>query len=240
MVPVYNSIRIAALSLAVTLTVTVSPAAQAFEYHSDDPLIAGAMECTRYLPREEREHAIPSQLLAAISVTETGRWHKRLGMAVPWPWTINADGKGTFYDTEDEAITAATAHLTDGTGTFDIGCFQLNIRWHGEAFATFQEMFDPEQNATYAARFLMQLHAEKGNWADAVSAYHSRNPDLAQAYLNQVKSVLESPPTPSAIPVAAPVIVVNNFPLLQAGLPGGIGSIVPLTSARGPLIGGNF
>ena len=123
---------------------------------------------------------VPIDILLAISRVETGRQSE--GALQPWPWTINADGKGTFYTSEAEAVADAEMHLTDGTGTFDIGCFQLNFRYHGEAFATFDEMFDPEKNADYAARFLTSLDQEKGNWADAVAAYHSRTPDLAQAY----------------------------------------------------------
>ena len=179
---------------------------------------------------------VPIDILLAISRVESGR--KADGELKPWPWTINADGKGKFYDTEAEAVAAATAHLTDGTGTFDIGCFQLNIRYHGQAFATFEEMFDPEKNADYAARFLTSLYQETGTWADAVAAYHSRTPDLAQAYLNQVKAVLETPGA-TDLPPPEPEVRENNFPLLQAGAQGSFGSVVPLTNARGPLIGGN-
>ena len=99
-------------------------------------------------------------------------------------------------------------------------------------------MFDPQQNADYAARFLVSLYDEKGNWADAVAAYHSRTPDLATKYLNQVKAVLNGPQAPLPIaPIVAPRE--NNFPLLQTGAQGGYGSLVPLTVARGRLIGGS-
>ena len=207
----------------------VAPAAWASR-HPDAAL------CDRAAETAAKATGVPIDILLAISRVESGR--RRNGTFSPWPWTIDADGTGTFYDTEADAIAAATAHLTDGTRSFDIGCFQLNIRWHGQAFATFEEMFDPDRNATYAAQFLQRLYAEKGNWADAVSAYHSRSPDLAAAYLSQVKAVIEQPSDAAPGPAVVPVIAVNNFPLLQAGLPGGIGSIVPATTARRPLIGG--
>lgn len=197
--------------------------------------------CDQAAARASQSTGVPIDILLAISRVESGR--RKDGAFGPWPWTINADGKGTFYDTKADAVAAATAHLTDGTGTFDSGCFQLNYRYHGDAFATFDDMFDPEQNADYAARFLLALYAEKGNWADAVAAYHSRTPDLAETYLNQVKAVLEGPNAGDADAAAAVVPVVspheNNFPLLQPGGRGAYGSIVPMTSARGPLIGGN-
>ena len=161
---------------------------------------------------------VPIDILLAITRVETGRGGAD-GEARPWPWTINADG----------------------TGTFDVGCFQLNIRWHGDSFDNLSEMFDPDRNAAYAAEFLSNLYQESGNWADAVAAYHSRTPELADSYLQKVKAVLagpSAPETPTGEYTELPVIRENLFPLLQAGAQGGAGSLVPMQSARGPLIGG--
>lgn len=181
---------------------------------------------------------VPVDLLLAITRVETGR--NRDGSLAPWPWTINADGQGAFYDSKADAVAAAEAHLTDGTGTFDIGCFQLNIRWHGEGFQTFDAMFDPEKNATYAARFLMSLYTQSGNWADAVAAYHSRTADLGQAYLAQVKAVLDEPQAAGPAPAEAPAPRENAFPLLQTGAQGSLGSLVPPLASGSPLIGGEY
>lgn len=183
-----------------------------------------------------QDTGVPIDILLAISRVESGRATD--GALAPWPWTINADGTGRFYETKAEAVAAAEAHLTDGTGTFDIGCFQLNIRWHGQAFSTFEDMFDPEKNAEYAARFLISLYEEAGTWAGAVQAYHSRTPELAQAYLDRVKAVLETPGA-TDLPPLVPMVRENNFPLLQAGAQGAFGSVVPMVQARGPLIGGS-
>ncbi len=192
--------------------------------------------CDRAAAQASQATGVPVDILLAISRVESGRRHD--GGFGPWPWTINADGQGTFFDTKEDAVAAAAAHLTDGTGTFDSGCFQLNYRYHGDAFTGFDALFDPQQNADYAARFLLSLYDEKGNWADAVAAYHSRTPDLAQGYLNKVKAVLNGPQAPLPI-VPAVNARENTFPLLQAGEQGGYGSLVPLTIARGRLIGGN-
>ena len=179
---------------------------------------------------------MPIDILLAITRVETGR--AAGGELQPWPWAINADGTGTWFATQAEAVAAAEAHLGDGTGTFDVGCFQLNIRWHGAAFASLSDMFDPARNADYAANFLVQLYQESGDWAQAVAAYHSRTGDLAQAYLAKVKAVLAGPGGDAAPPPA--IVRENRFPLLQAGGHGSAGSIVPLQMTRGPLIGGSF
>lgn len=198
-----------------------------------------ARKCDLAAAKAAQRTGVPIDILLAITRVETGRGGPD---AAPWPWTINADGKGDWYDSEQAAVAAATAHLTDGTGTFDVGCFQLNIRWHGQGFDTLSDMFDPARNADYAAAFLLQLYQESGDWAQAVSAYHSRTPELAESYLERVKAVLEgatgdTPPDYASTDTATPRE--NLFPLLQAGGEASGGSIVPLQASRGPLIGGN-
>lgn len=194
--------------------------------------------CDLAAARAAETSGVPIDILLAITRVETGRGGAQPG---PWPWTINADGQGNWYATKMEAIDAATVHQTDGTNTYDVGCFQLNIKWHGDNFASLSDMFDPSQNAEYAAAFLEQLYLESGDWAAAVAAYHSRTPDLAEAYLAKVKAILNDPATTADIPIveAAATPRENLFPLLQAGDQGSQGSIVPLQRARNPIIGGN-
>ncbi|MGV8989027.1 MAG: lytic transglycosylase domain-containing protein [Cypionkella sp.] len=221
----------AALSVSLTFSILGLSGAMAVP----DPVAL----CDRAAAHAADASGVPIDILLAISRVETGR--RKDGALSPWPWTINADGKSFFYDSKAAAVAEAKAHLTDGTGTFDVGCFQLNIRWHGEAFSTLEDMFDPDHNAQYAARFLNTLYQETGTWAGAVAAYHSRTPDLAKTYLNQVKAVLDAGGSQRAPVIAAqaPMPRENNFPLLQAGAQGSFGSIVPFTGARGPLFGGN-
>ncbi len=194
-----------------------------------------AQLCDRAAQAAALSTGVPVDILLAITRVETGR--SANGQLQPWPWAINADGKGTWFDTQAQAVDAATAHLVDGTGTFDVGCFQLNMRWHGNGFPTLSDMFDPAKNASYAAHFLQQLYQESGDWAQAVAAYHSRTGDLASAYVEKVKAVLDGPSVADVASVQ-PQPRENNFPLLQAGDRGSAGSIVPLQVARGPLIGG--
>lgn len=196
-------------------------------------------QCDHAAAMAAERSGVPIDILLAITRVETGRGAPELS---PWPWTINADGTGTWYATKDEAVAAATDHLTNGTGTFDVGCFQLNIRWHGENFAELADMFDPAKNANYAATFLLDLYQESGDWSQAVSAYHSRTEGIAAAYLTKVKAVLNGPASDAdAAARDEPELVEreNLFPLLQAGDQGSAGSLVPAQLTRGPLIGGN-
>jgi hypothetical protein len=125
---------------------------------------------------------LPPRLLMAISLTETGRIDSASGQARPWPWTINAEGVGQFFQTRLQAVTAVRALQARGVQSIDIGCMQVNLMYHPTAFASLEEAFDPRANAVYAARFLNTLYAGARNWARAIAAYHSETPALGEAY----------------------------------------------------------
>ena len=82
------------------------------------------------------------------------------------------------------------ASLAEDRKSFDVGCVQINYRWHGHAFPTLEDMFDPEWTATYAAQFLRTLYEERGSWSAAAGAYHSLTPELAQKYAARFDRIL--------------------------------------------------
>lgn len=174
-----------------------------------------------------RRTGVPQEVLLAITAVETGRG--QAGRMVPWPWTINDSGAGSWYATRQEAEAAARDILAAGRTSFDSGCFQLNYRWHGSAFATVADMFDPAENALYAARFLRALHEESGDWSVAAGTYHSRTPEYARRYRARFDATLAALGGDAGAP-AGPErgSRVNRFPLLQAGGGGVAGSLVPL------------
>ena len=63
--------------------------------------------CRQAIAAAERGHGIPSHLLAAIARVESGRRDDASGTFNPWPWTINMDGQGTFYDNKTQAVAMA-------------------------------------------------------------------------------------------------------------------------------------
>jgi hypothetical protein len=151
-----------------------------------DPLIEGAKLCTRHLPRFEREYGIPTHLLSAIASTESGRYHRQLKIAIPWPWTINAEGKGYYFDSKAEAIAAARKLRAQGVRSMDVGCMQVNLFHHANAFASLEQAFEPERNIAYAASFLRQLYEEEKSWKVAASHYHSKTPSRGTQYVGNV------------------------------------------------------
>ncbi len=131
---------------------------------------------------------VPLAVMQALTRTETGR--RLEGQFLPWPWTVNMEGEGKWFKTPREALDYATEHYDGGARSFDIGCFQVNFKWHGEAFASIEDMFDPNQNALYAARFIASLYMELGSWTAAAGAYHSRTPEFARKYSDRFAQIL--------------------------------------------------
>lgn len=182
--------------------------------------------CERAARLAAAEEGVPAPILLAITLVETNR------DGAAWPWTLNHGGRGHWFASAQEAERAVVAILENG-GTADIGCFQINSRWHGSAFTSVDRMLDPVENALYAARYLLRLHAERGDWAAAISAYHSRDPDRGRAYLDRVAQHMGlTNPTANQPPRR------NRLPLLGTGDPASAGTIVPRMANLAPLIGG--
>ena len=221
--------------------------------------------CEEAAARASASSGVPLSVLRAIALTETGR--TREGTFRPWPWTVNMEGKGTWFDSFDEARAYVAQHHARGARSYDVGCFQINYRWHGQHFASLDQMFDPDANAAYAARFLSELYAELGDWSRAAGAYHSRTPYFAGKYRTRfdrirgrllaasggaeaevavARAEQGAAPGPAAEPAVAPgparevEIRDNRFPLLVAtGAGRGLASLVPLEIAvSGRLIDG--
>lgn len=181
---------------------------------------------------------VPLPILLAITLTETGRTTET-GLQ-PWPWAVNQAGEGHWFDTPAEAVEFAESQLDLGLRNFDVGCFQVNHRWHSKGFSSTADMFDPASNALYAARFLADLYTENGDWPRAAAAYHSRTPEFATKYQARFEAILAGLSDQDLPDLMAddPPARINRFPLLQTGLRGSRASLVPLQSGGTALFGG--
>lgn len=152
-----------------------------------------ATQCDAAAIRAAQETGVPLDVLRTITRIETGR--TRAKQFQPWPWTVNMQGHGIWFDTEAQAQVYVFRHFKQGARSFDIGCFQINYKWHGHAFTSIEDMFDPLVNARYAASFLRKLYREHGDWNKAVGAYHSRTHKHAKRYLKRYKHLRRNLPT---------------------------------------------
>ena len=235
------------LSLSICLAILFSPVAGIGAPSALPPSgrLDVAATCESAALSAARRTGVPVDVLRAISLTETGR--KLGGELRPWPWTVNMEGAGSWFNDRQAAQAYVHQHKGRGARSFDVGCFQLNFRWHGEAFSSIEEMFDPGANADYAARFLKELYAEFGDWSLAAGAYHSRTPKFAKKYrarFDRIRKSLDGPlrstrqqqeqaasPAPE---IAELVARQNTYPLLQRRTAAAaMASLVPLPMQTG-------
>jgi hypothetical protein len=104
----------------------------------------------------------------------------------PWPWAIDADGVGKFFATKAQAVAAGAALEAQGVHSIDVGCMQVNLMHHPDAFTSLDQAFDPYANTTFAARFLNVLYNRTGSWLKSIAAYHSGTPLFADEYQRRV------------------------------------------------------
>lgn len=199
------------------------------------------MLCQAAIAAAERGSGVPDQLLDAISRVESGRYDAAAGTVRGWPWTINAEGRGHFYASKDEAVAAARAFQAAGIRSIDVGCLQINLMFHPDGFASLEEAFDPSSNARYAARFLTDLFHQTGSWPHAAAAYHSQTPDLGSDYQRKVLEAwadpIDRPSDAANHHRALPASHVGS--LFAAASPGPAASLSPaaFTSMNRPLGG---
>lgn len=203
---------------SLVASVTAAPAAATGSDHD---------ACVEVIARAERTYGIPPGLLQAVGVVESGR-PTAGGELQPWPWTLNVNGKGRFFQSAAAAHLGFEAALASGETNIDVGCMQINTRAHPDAFASTWMALDPVANVAYAARFLARLYDETGSWSQATSYYHSRTPRLAEAYQRRVSQAARGrgaagrgAHVPAPGPMAAPL------PL------GAAYQVSPLPTARG-------
>lgn len=139
-----------------------------------------AAACLGHIASQEQDKGIPDGLLKSIGFAESGRTVN--GKRVAWPWTVNAQGQGHYFQSKDDAIAFVQELQASGVKVIDVGCMQVNLYYHPKAFASLEDAFDPATNVAYAAKFLTWLEDETDDWDTASRYYHSRTPSLARAY----------------------------------------------------------
>lgn len=151
-----------------------------------------ALLCINQTEKFEKEYDIKKYLLTAISNVETGHWNDTYKTKVAWPWTVNAEGKGYYYSSKKEAIAKVKKLQKQGIKSIDVGCMQINLKYHPKAFSSLDEAFNPKKNVEYAANFLTKLYDEHNDWLKAASSYHSRNKTKGGIYKTKVIDVFDN------------------------------------------------
>lgn len=141
------------------------------------PTLAACSTCETIARSIQTEYGIPDNLLLGIVRAESGAH----------PWTVNVEGEGSYHASKAAALDYVRAQVSAGRRSIDVGCAQINLRWHPQAFDTLQAGFDPQTNIEYAAEYLLRLWRRVGDWGGAVAGYHSpSDPERGRAYAEKV------------------------------------------------------
>ena len=153
------------------------------------PTAAGADEgkrdwelCARHTDQVEKSKGLPPYILTAISKVESGRWSDGAAEMVAWPWTVRADGRGQYLPSKQAAIREVERLRAMGVKSIDVGCMQVNLLHHPQAFTDLEAAFDPAANIAYAAGFLSRLQATLHSWPKAIGRYHSSSIEFSGSY----------------------------------------------------------
>ncbi|MGI4794278.1 MAG: hypothetical protein ACRYHQ_39440 [Janthinobacterium lividum] len=166
---------------------------------------ARASDCRDATIAAEQRHGIPSGLLAAISRVESG----------DWSWSVNDNGPelGRRFGSREDAERYTQGLLAAGQRMIDVGCFQVDLLYHPDAFPQWRDAFDSERSAEAAAGILSRLHDHTGDWDHAISLYHSADPHRGQPYLHSVmtewKGLAVAQADPAQWPAEDPYVVIT-------------------------------
>ncbi|MDA1310427.1 MAG: hypothetical protein O2985_12590 [Proteobacteria bacterium] len=169
----WTSIIFCTITLLITTSgaMALSPAERAI-----------AALCDPATRKAEAAEALPRGLLAAISLKETGRWDPDEKRSIAWPWTVTSEGKGIHHASKDDALARVKELQARGVTNIDVGCLQINLYYHPQAFETLDDALDPVKNAAYAGAHLRQLRRDHRSWQRAVEHYHSSDPKRGRDY----------------------------------------------------------
>ncbi|MEI7710892.1 MAG: hypothetical protein WCI94_05635 [Rhodospirillales bacterium] len=196
-------------------------------------LLAGAASpCEQAAAEAEKAFDLPVGLMNAIGRIESGRYDLTSGRVVPWPWTIDVAGDGKQFDNAEDAVRTTHRLRAQGARNIDVGCFQISLQYHPDAFETLEQAFDPPTNGRYAGRLLASLKARHGSWQEAVAAYHSADPARGIPYREKVYASWNAAPAAPAVPEvpSGPTKLAFGITLWTPSKPGEAASVIHIES----------
>jgi hypothetical protein len=143
--------------------------------------------CLDEIAKQEAKYGMPDGVLKAIARVESSGSPYAASIAKPWPWTLNVGGAAHYYPTKDAALTALTSFKAQSDVNIDVGCMQISLRHHPNAFPDLATALDPVANVDYGALFLSALKQKSGDWMVAVGDYHSTTPGFGDTYRSLVQ-----------------------------------------------------
>ena len=137
------------------------------------------------------QYGIPVDVFFSIALQESGKSGR--DKYLPWPWTLNIDNKGHYFDSREEAEIALLnamegAKQQGKVAKVAVGIGQIYMPSHVTQFTSPIQALDPTLNLNYAAKLLVEHYkatVKMGypDWWVAVGRYHTpSNAGLASTY----------------------------------------------------------
>ena len=154
-----------------------------------DAEIIESKKCIAQFGYYEKRYNLPKDSLYSISLQETQKKHSKFNIGIVWPWTVNVEGVGHHFKTKAAAVNFTTSQLNQGKKSIDVGCMQVNLKYHPDAFKSINHAFSPRSNIEYASKLLKEKYYKHKNWNKAIGSYHSESTDRGRKYSDNVNKI---------------------------------------------------
>ena len=149
---------------------------------------------------------IPSDILFAMSLRESGTTFKKKRDFAPWPWVLNVgyveteviDGeevsslkhKAHYFKSREEAAKALAIQVAAGNEHVAVGMYQIYLKYNGHRVDNVLDLLDPTVNLRIAAEVLRDCGKRHKTVDDRLSCYYSGDVDEAGVgYADGVKQL---------------------------------------------------
>lgn len=163
-------------------------------YAKLDKELYESKKCSNVFSHFEQKYKLPPNILHPISLQETAKKHSKHEIFIVWPWTVmnNQEGKAYHFKTQQEAVRYVRGQFIVGNNNLDVGCMQINLKHHPDAFLSLNHAFSPRRNVNYGAYFLSENLKKLGSIDKAIGRYHSATESLAKKYHSNVIKIKQN------------------------------------------------
>lgn len=122
---------------------------------------------------------VPSEVLYAMGVQESGTTFGGQRRLAPWPWVLNVNGKGRYFRTRAEAQAALDDEVAKGNQRVAVGMLQIYLKYNGHRVDDPRSLLAPTVNLRVAAEVLQDCGKGYPDVFDKVACYYSGDTDEA-------------------------------------------------------------
>ena len=120
---------------------------------------------------------VPSEVLYAIGLQESGTTLGGKRGFSPWPWVLNVNEKGRYFRTREEAAAALAEEVAKGNRRVAVGMLQIHLRWNAFRVSDPLTLLDPSVNLRVAAEVLQECGKRFQDVFGKLACYYSGDID---------------------------------------------------------------